>query len=340
MRGSRHANLLVACALVVLTSAAFAFSAHAVSAPSWLLPRGGPRLVVVRRVHTGSQPKSVTVSPDGRQVWVAAFGLRNASNVDVFDGETLALWGRVSFHGNAVETVFTRDGRTAYVSSFSSDEVHEIDVGTRVVRATIPVGWNPKVLALSHDGSRLYVVNWRSNDVYVIDVRTRAVLQRLSTERHPRGIAVFADGRVLVASTEGDVIHEFDRDGRAVRRIDVCEFPRHLVLSRDERTLYVTCSGASLVTAYDVTTFARLFSARTGANPRSLAASSDGRFLASADFDGTSVTLMDLTGHVARRAPIDDASQIVGVAVAPSGRLRVYATSWGTRELIALEPAP
>jgi hypothetical protein len=102
--------------------------------------------------------------------------------------------------------------------------------------------------------------------------------------------------------------------------------------------LYVTCSGISLVVAYDLASGARLFAARTGANPRSLAATRDGRFLATADFDGTSVTLVDLVARVSRRAAVDDAQQIVGVAVSPSNRLRIYATSWRSRELLMLEP--
>lgn len=328
----------VAVSVVLLVAALAPYGARAIAAR--VLPRGGPRLVITHRVHTGSQPKSVAVSPDGRQVWVAAFGQRDHDNVEVYDAATLALWGRVSIPGNPVETLFTADGRTAYVSSFAHASVEEVDVGTRTVRASIPAGLDPKMLALSHDGARLYVVNWRSNDVYVIDVRSRARLQVLETARHPRGIVVLRDDTVLVASTEGDVVHVFDRDGRATRRIDVCDFPRHLALSPDERTLYVTCSGTSLMTAYALASAQPVFSARTGGNPRSLAATRDGRFLASADFGGSGITLVDVVGQTARRTRVEDATQIVGVAFSPSASLRVFATSWRSRELVAFERAP
>ena len=335
-----HALRIVAFMLALASLAHAGSSARAREArPAWLFARGGPRLVVTRRVRTGSQPKSVSVSPDGRQVWVAAFGTRDANNVDVFDAHTLALWGRVSFQGNAVETIFTPDGRTAYVSNFVRGTVEEIDVATRTVRASIVGGLDPKVLALSSDARRLYIVNWRSNDVYVVDTATRERLQRLRTGRHPRGFAVLRDGRVLVASTETNTVYAFDANGVETRRIEVCDFPRHLVLSNDEQRLYVTCSGHSLVAAYEVATGQRVFGARTGNNPRSLAATRDGRYLVTADFDGTSVTLVDVIGRVARPSPIERASQIVGVAVSPAETLRVYATSWNTRELILMEPA-
>lgn len=338
-RGPVYVRTIALLALVLLPFSHAIPAAHAREArPTWLFARGGPRLVVTRRVRTGSQPKSVSVSPDGRQVWVAAFGTRDANNVDVFDANTLSLWGRVSFPGNAVETIFTPDGRTAYVSNFVRGTVEEIDVATRTVRATIDGGLDPKVLALSSDARRLYIVNWRSNDVYVVDTRTRARISRLPTGRHPRGFAGLRDGSVLVASTETNTVHAFDANGVETRRIDVCDFPRHLVLSSDERVLYVTCSGHSLVSAYDVRTGQRTFGARTGTNPRSLAATRDGRYLVTADFDGTSVTLVDLIGRVSRPSPIERASQIVGVAVSPTDPLRVYATSWNTRELLLMQP--
>ena len=66
--------------------------------------RGGPALRVSQRVITGVQPKSVTLSPDGRRVWVCNFGRPDRDNMKVYDADSLELVGTVNFEGNAVET--------------------------------------------------------------------------------------------------------------------------------------------------------------------------------------------------------------------------------------------
>lgn len=295
-------------------------------------------LRIVGRVSTGPQPKSVTVSPDGREVWVAAFGKRDVGNLDVFDAATLTRRATIAIRGNPVEILFDRSGRRAFVSSFAAAKVMEVDVRTRSVRRELPAGLDPKMLALSPDEATLYVVNWRSNDVSVVDLDTGAERGRLETARHPRGIAVLPDGRVMVASTEGDVVHEFDAAGRPLRRLPTCAFPRHLVLSSDASHLYVTCSGESVVATYRLSDFRRISSAPTGRNPRSMALATGGRSLYVANYDGRSVSIVDLDGLVTSSLEPPDVGRIVGVASSPANGDRFFATSWDTRELLAFEP--
>ncbi len=305
-------------------------------------PSDGLALRELGRVRTCSLPKSVALTPDGGQLWVAAFGRRDTENLEVFDAVSLRLLGRVSIRGNPVEVIFDRQGRRAFVSSFAAARVMEIDVATRRVIRELPAGLDPKTMALSPDERLLYVVNWRSNDVSVVDLTSGRELRRLATGRHPRGIVVSPDGRILVATTEGDRVHELRSDGTRLRDLRTCEFPRHLVLAPDASAVHVTCSGASAVVTYRLSDWTRVATARTGRNPRTLAGTSDGRFLAVADYDGRSVTLVDL--QLVRRRTIAPrgAGRIVGVAIrassSPALLPTVYATSWDTRELIAFGP--
>jgi len=84
-------------------------------------------LTVATRVKTGVQPKSVTVSPDGAQLWVCNFGFSGRKNVYVYDADTLERIAMVEFEGNAVETAFAHDGSRAYVSNFSRGMLEIID---------------------------------------------------------------------------------------------------------------------------------------------------------------------------------------------------------------------
>lgn len=305
--------------------------------------RGGPQLRVVQHVRTGIQPKSVEVSPDGRRVWVANFGLRDHDNVFVYDAETLERVGTVEFAGNAVETAFSADGQTAYVSNFHEHTIEEVDTETFAVRRSVRVGGHPKVIAIAPLERRLYVANWASEQVTELDRETLEVRRRLETGEHPRGIAIGGDGqRIYVAAMYSHLIHVFDRGANTERTsFRPCEFPRHLALAPDQSRLYVSCSCCRQVRFFDPQTYRLLGIAQTGENPRTIALSSDGRWLAAADFDDSSITLIDTQELTHRVFPVEGANRIVGIAIRPGdGPLRIYATSWLTGELYVIEPRP
>lgn len=302
---------------------------------------GGPELRVARRARAGIQPKSVTVSPDGSEVWVCNFGTPGYENVTIHDPVTLERIGVVEFDGNAVEVVFAPDGRTAWVSNFRRAVVHEVDVRSRRVRREIEVGANPKMMAVSPDGGLLYVANWSGGNVSVVDVRAGHAIREIETGRHPRGLAVHPDGRVYVASFHGRLIQELSAGGeRELRRIEThCALPRHLVVDPEADRLYVTCTLPGSITWYDLSTGRRAGLAESGRNPRTLDVSRDGRWAATANFHFGDVTLADLRAGTHRTHEVEGADKLVGLAIHPGGRLRIYVTSWTSHELIALELA-
>lgn len=299
--------------------------------------RGGPRLAVVRRLETGLQPKSVQVSPDGSRVVVCNFGRPDRDNVFVYDSASLERVGTVKFPGNAVESAFSPDGRTLYVSNFRRHVVEEIDLERYVVRREIRVGTNPKFMVMSPDGRRLYVANWSDRTVSIIDTASGTQERLLSTGVHPRGLAVLPDGRLLAASFHSDFIQVFSAEGDELSRFETCEFPRHLQVGPDPSGVYVTCTLGT-ISRYDVDTGRRVALSRTGQNPRSLGISSDGRFLATANFHSSDVSLADFALGTHRTSEVPGADQLVGLAIQPGDGLRVYATSWNTAELLVLEP--
>lgn len=316
-----------------------------VASRSFETSRGGPTLTLGSRVETGVQPKSVSISGDGRVLAVANFGFADHDNVYLYDSESLARIGTVSFPGNAVESVFSRDGRTLFVSNFRQSRVEVIELAgctasapcSLTPRASIATGAHPKWMVLSADERTLYVANWSDESVSMIDLARGVEQRRLPTGRHPRGLALLADGTVIAASFEEHTLHLFSAEGEARGTVRVCQMPRHLVTAPDGVHLYVTCS-MGFVGLYEPHTGRRLGTGWLGRNPRTIAATRDGRFVAAANFTSGGVSLVDMIGHTHRSLPIEHADRIVGVAIHPdSTRLRLYATSWDGAELIAVE---
>lgn len=315
-------------------------------APPTEVSPGGPALEITRRVRTGAQPKSVTVSPDGTRLYVCNFGHSGRRNVSVYDAQTLERVGYVHFPGNAAELAVAADGATLYASNFARGVIEVIDAGTLEVTAEVKVGHNPKFMVIDEARGLLYVSNWSTRTVSAVDLAARRVDHTLHTGRRPRGMALLADGTLLVGAMWDHRVQVYAPGStRPDREFDACENPRHLVLSPDQARLYVSCSGDRLVRWFDPATGEVLGEAPTGLNPRTLDVSRDGRWVAVADFSGSTISVVDLQAMLHRTHAVARSNQIVGLAIAPQGPpaaprpLRVFATSWLTNELLELQPA-
>lgn len=324
-------------AATLLAIALAAAPAVAQRAPIFRTVRGGPRLTVAARAPTGVLPKSVNVSPDGARVVVCNFGRPDRDNVFVYDAETLERTGVVSFEGNAVESAFSPDGTTLYVSNFRRHRVEVIDFASLEVRAEIEVGANPKTIAVSADGGTLYVANYFDRSVSVIDLETGRELRRLRTGSRPRGLGVMYDGSLLAAAFHGDQIHRFEASAIVASSAwDVCRYPRDIVPMPDRRGFYMTCS-LGYIGFYRLDGGGRPFGlGAAGRNPRSIGLSADGRWLGVANFTSSDVTLIDTVARTHRRIRVPGAQRIVGMAMHPGPGIRMYATSWDTGEVIML----
>ncbi|MBX3269124.1 MAG: YncE family protein [Sandaracinaceae bacterium] len=322
---------------VPLTFALAALPAVASAQPPSRTERGGPTMAVAARAATGVQPKSVNVSPDGRRVVVCNFGRPDRDSVFVYDAITLARTGAVTFEGNAVESAFSPDGATLYVSNFRRHRVEVIDFESLEVRQEIAVGTNPKTVAVSADGRTLYVANYFDRSVSVVDLAEGREVRRLRTGARPRGLGVMGDGSLLAAAFHGDRIHHF-AEGASEERAhwDVCRYPRDILPFPDGHGFYLTCSLGT-IGFYRLDGGGRPFVlAATGRNPRSIGRTADGRFVGVANFTSSDVTIIDTVRRTHRNVEVPGARRIVGLAMHPGPGLRLYATSWDTNEVIAL----
>lgn len=300
---------------------------------------GGPELEITRRVRTGVQPKSVTTSPDGSRVYVCNFGLSGRRNVYVYDTASLEQVGRIDFPGNAAEATVSADGSTVYVSNFARGVIEVVDAVSLEVRHEVKVGNNPKFMVVDEERGILYVSNWSARTVSAVDLAAQRVDHTLHTGRHPRGLALLSDGTLLVGAMWDHQVQVYGPGRtRPDLEFDTCEYPRHLVLSPNEGRLYVSCSGDRLLRWFDPRTGEVLGEAPTGLNPRTIDISRDGRWVAIADFSGSTVTLVDLQSMLHRTHALARTNQIVGLSVMPGDDLRVLATSWLTNELLELRP--
>ncbi len=298
-------------------------------APSigWALP---PALEVQQVAATGSMPKGATLSPDGKRYYVTNFGQRDARNISVFDSSSLTLIDTINVPGTVVETVLSKNGATLYASNFARHSVQVIDVATKTVKAEVSTGTHPKILVLSPDQKWLFAANWAGNSVTQIDVATMQSVRTLPVGVHPRGTVMTSSGKLFVANFDGASIDVFEgSDFSRHHRFATCMIPRHLALSPDDKTLYVSCFHDSTIHAIDVATETILHRVAIGNSPKSIEVSRDGRYVWSADFgkETNSVSVVDTTDWTARVFTVPGMDRGSGIAVAPDGK-HAAVTGW------------
>jgi YVTN family beta-propeller protein len=142
------------------------------------------------------------------------------------------------------------------------------------------VGSVPKVVAVTPDNKYILVSNWCSYTVTIISVDSGKTVQSVKIGRYPRGIAITQDSvYAYVAEMGGSGIHRIDLRNFSKSFIPVGVNPRAVVLSPDQKTLYVTLNSSGKVAAWDLEKNKLIKSVRTGKTARSLDISSDGTAL-------------------------------------------------------------
>lgn len=277
------------------------------------------------------------------------------------------------YEGKPVEGVFTHGGRYLWVSHYRRSfdrlgilpsSVAVIDTRRDAIVRVLHTGPIPKFLAASPDGRWLAVVHWGDNTVGLVDIRGddpaafrhagELVVERklaLDLERKVnrdrycglclRGAVFTPDGRhLLVARMGGGGIAVLDVPAR--RHVGSVHgmkpTPRHLVLSPDGATLYVSSNSSGYVSAWRVEALleaarngtgriAPLRETRTGRGTRTIALAPDGSVLYAAVFRASKLVALDAqTLRPLAAVPTD--SFPVGLDVAPDGR-HVWVTAQG-----------
>jgi YVTN family beta-propeller protein len=278
---------------------------------------------------TGAMPKGATLSADGTRFYVTNFGQLDKRNVTIFDAHTLAVLDQLDVPGVIVESALSPDGNTLYISNFTRNSVMFVDLPSRKVTHEIKTGAHPKILVASPDGKSVFAANWMGDSVTQVDVATASVARTLIVGKQPRGMAMSRSGKLYVANFYGESIDVFEgKDLEKRHRLPACKCPRHLVMSPDDRTLYISCLNFSQLHALDVETETVQHHAQIGDAPKSIAVSSDGRYVYSADYGLTrSVSVVDTADWTSRVFPIPGMDRGSGVAVAPDGK-HALVTGW------------
>jgi YVTN family beta-propeller protein len=237
--------------------------------------------------------------------------------------------GAVSFEvgEDPGDVVATRDGEVAYVSGFQDGSITVVRLGddtttSEIVRLPTRSAYR---LALSPNERRLYVTS-SDGRLYVFNTATRTLATSKALGGSLQGLTIDHAGTGLfVSSTAGDVWRLERGTLRSLRQTTLACTAQDIVLSNDDRELYVACEKGSVI-VLDARSLEQIDVLEVGP-AFGLAVTPDGEQLYVSSPSEGSVSIVDLaTRKVVRRIAVQGAPR--RIAFSPSGNQAYITNEW------------
>ncbi len=95
----------------------------------------------------------------------------------------------VAVPGEPHGMVLSPDGKTFYVVQRKLDQIAKVDIASRQIVKTAPLGKRPDMVAISPDGESLFVVSRDEDKVYKVSAADLSVQGEVATGGEPHGVA-------------------------------------------------------------------------------------------------------------------------------------------------------
>jgi serine/threonine-protein kinase len=331
-------------AVIALTAAVVAVTAHLLNGPSWI-PAAGTMYVttsdgiVPLNLVTGQTGKPVQVNGSAEDIELGpqagtayiddvtacqdcagTVGIGSLRPVNLDTGSAgRAVWVAQAPGGTTgylFPFVLAKDGTAAYV--LSSSGVQSIDLATGRARALARVGSTDSEMALSRDGGTLYVTADQGREIVPVNLRDGALGRTLKLPSTILAMAVAPGNTGVYVYDAGGFASVSTETGRVTWQIASPELgdggatQGSIVLAPDGRTAYAGGAGTGVV-PIDLTTHkaGQLIQFEAVV---SMAISPDGRVLYVAGADGDVLPINVATRQVGKAVPTG--SDLQGMAIA------------------------
>jgi YVTN family beta-propeller protein len=170
-------------------------------------------LQVIKRIPLSAHPNNISISRDGRRVYVGI--IEAPGGVDVVDTASMKMVKTIQTKGSIHNTYVTPDGKYVVAGSIAGKTINVIDAKTEEPAWTLDMdlGVRPMAFASNPDGSTKWIFTQLTafNGFAVIDFATHKEIKRIKNPDLPpgrkevpegadpsHGMAVTADGKTLV----------------------------------------------------------------------------------------------------------------------------------------------
>jgi YVTN family beta-propeller protein len=226
-------------------------------------------LEIVRSIPLSGHPNNISISKDGRRVYVSILATPGA--VDVIDTASLTNAKSIPAKGPVHNTYVTPDGKYVIAGSIVSKTITVIDQKTEepVWWLTMDKGIRPMAFTTNPDGSTKWIFVQLSgfNGFAVVDFDSRKEINRVQLPALPpgkapfpeggnesHGMAVTSDGKTLVVNSRLNTAIYFYSipDLKVLGSTEVGRSPDWVTLTPDGKTAYVANAASNSVSVVDI----------------------------------------------------------------------------------------
>jgi YVTN family beta-propeller protein len=274
----------------------------------WSLKPAGKQLEV------GDFPVNIALHPTQQTAAVlhAGYGEHEVMIIDLKEWKVIS---RVSIPETFVGLCFSPDGSHVYASGAEKEVVHQFAYRAggylsdhRELRvAPLKEKYVPAGLSISADGKRLFAACPWGDTVCLLATEGAAEPKHLALEKndYPYTTLATKDGQRLLVSLWGaSTVAVINLKLEKVEgRWSTHAHPTEMLLSADEKTLYIACANSNHVCVHDmhdgklleVISSALYANPDPGSTPNSIALSPDGKVLFVANADNNNLAVIDVS---------------------------------------------
>jgi YVTN family beta-propeller protein len=226
------------------------------------------------RVKVGGNPYNLAFSPEGRYLYVLDWSSETSRDeVIVYDLAQERIDGRIEVSTWPAHGIFTRDGKTFYLSGETAGDLAVIDATERRITRTLPTGGDAMGLALTADERVLYAAAGEERKVIKVDTTTPAAVSEIRLPGIVHDVVLTLDGQFLYTTLRKANLIAVVRtaDDRIVARIPQPGYPDLVTMEPTGRYAFVTNRFAGVVTVVEIATHKTVRTIPVGKGPHGMA---------------------------------------------------------------------
>lgn len=284
-------------------------------------------------------PGGVALNNDSGRIYFVAFGYDLFAELDSETGQVLR---HETLAGGPIRSVFEPTSKRLYVALIRNDSLSVLPQDGASSSLSIPVGHNPRALALNPLTKLLYVANYGGASLSVVDTTSNTVKASGTLRGFPRHITVNPNTNLVYVShflentvsvLNGDTLRE-------VAVVPVGKNPNYLWVDLASNAIYVANSGSGSVSVIDGTSQTVRITLPVGALPAGIVGDVVGKRLFVALEGGRSVSIFDVADPfnpiLTQEIPLPHLAQ--GIAFHAKKRI-LYVADYQSSQITLIPPA-
>ena len=156
-------------------------------------------LEMVKTIKVARRPRGIVVSPDGKEVFVAA---GDGDIMDVIDTSKLEVTRQLESGPDPELMAVDPKGDIIYIANEDDSLVTIMDIKSGDILAEVPVGVEPEGMGVSPDGKFTVATSELTSMAHVIDNASNKLIANVLVDSRPREAKFTPDGKELWVSSE------------------------------------------------------------------------------------------------------------------------------------------